>query len=118
MLVERTGHVSSLRMRSIAFVLFAAAFLTGCGGSSSETPFPIEPNRAELKRGGPLRQARYVVLGGRQPDADGGIIEREQISNEPAATGTARSTWGGEPPPAAPENAPGPQPEPIELEEE
>ena len=105
-------------MRSIAFVLFAAAFLTGCGGSSSETPFPIEPNRAELKRGGPLRQARYVVLGGKQPDADGGIIEREQISNEPAATGTARSTWGGEPPPAAPENAPGPQPEPIELEEE
>jgi hypothetical protein len=103
-------------MRSIAFALSIAAFLNGCGGSSSETPFPIEPNRAELTRGGPLRQARYVVLGGSQPDADGGIIEREQISNEPGTAGTARSTWGGEPPPSAPENQPPTKLEPLEEE--
>src|ERR1043165_3325085 len=86
--------------------------LAGCGGSSSETPFPIEPNRAELERGGPLRQARYVVLGGAQPDADGGIIEREQIENEPGSAGRVRSTWGGEVPPAGSNGVPHPAPPP------
>ena len=105
-------------MRSIALVWLAAALLTGCGGSSSETPFPIEPNRAELRRGGPLRQARYVALGGSQPDADGGIIEREQISNEPPPAGTVRSTWGIEPPAPPPEAEPRPRPDPAPEPEE
>ena len=105
-------------MRSIALVSVIAALLNGCGGSSSETPFPIEPNRAELTRGGPLRQARYVVLGGSQPDADGGIIEREQIPNEPSTVGTVRSTWGVEPPAPAPEVESEPRPGPERLEEE
>ena len=100
-------------MRSIALALFAV--LPACGGSSSETPFPIEPNRAELIRGGPLRQARYVVLGGGQPDADGGIIEREQISSEPTPVSTVRSTWGGETP-AVPEPQPKAPSEPLEDE--
>jgi hypothetical protein len=92
-------------MRSLALVAFIFG-VAGCGGSSSETPFPIEPNRAELERGGPLKQARYVVLGGAQPDADGGIIEREQITNEPAPASSVRSTWGGEAPPVPPQPEP------------
>ena len=104
-------------MRSIALAS-CVAFLYGCGGSSSETPFPIEPNRAELTRGGPLRQARYVVLGGGQPDADGGIIEREQISNQPSTVSTVRSTWGGETPPPEPDSELPPKPTPEPSDEE
>lgn len=59
-----------------------------------------------------------MVLGGGQPDADGGIIEREQISNEPAPASTVRSTWGVETPAAAPEDEPPAKPAPEPLEDE
>jgi hypothetical protein len=41
---------------------------SACGGSSSETPFPIEPDFARIDAGGPPR-ADYVVFTGRGGEA-------------------------------------------------
>jgi hypothetical protein len=54
-----------------AFFVLLAASLGACGGSSSETPFPLEPDLSRLD-GGPSGQGRYVVYEGR------GKVEPEQ----------------------------------------
>ncbi|MBI3199907.1 MAG: hypothetical protein HYZ29_00105 [Myxococcales bacterium] len=46
-----------------AFVLLA--WLTACGGSSSETPFPLEPDLSRLD-GGPSAESRFVVYTSKQ----------------------------------------------------
>jgi hypothetical protein len=38
---------------------------SACGGSSSETPFPIEPDFARMDAGGGPPQTQYVVFTGR-----------------------------------------------------
>jgi hypothetical protein len=68
--------------------------LPDCGGSSSETPFPLEPDLAMLDAAGPPRGSEYVVFTGQ--------------SAEPPS----------EPPPARtrqpiPEPEPEPEPEPL-----
>ncbi len=62
--------------------------LSGCGGSSSETPFPLEPDFARLD-GGPSRQANYVVYTGKQ---------KPESETSPAPADSTRSPTP-EPPP-------------------
>jgi|SRR6185295_12468450 len=48
-------------MRTGFWVVTLCALGAACGGSSSETPFPIEPNQAEL-RAGALKRAHHIVV--------------------------------------------------------
>jgi hypothetical protein len=60
--------------------------LGACGGSSSETPFPLEPDlRREAIGGGPRRE---VVFSGRDR-SDAGAEEAEPSDQE-----RAPATWG------------------------
>lgn len=45
---------------AVSTLALAAAF-AACGGSSSETPFPLEPDLSRLDAG-PNTQSRYVVF--------------------------------------------------------
>ena len=44
--------------------------LAECGGSSSETPFPLEPDLAMLDAAGPPRGSEYVVFTGQSAEPD------------------------------------------------
>jgi len=44
--------------------VLSVLILPSCGGSSSETPFPLEPELARLDAGGPPSSAEYVVFTG------------------------------------------------------
>lgn len=58
--------------------------LAACGGSSSETPFPLEPDLSRLD-GGPSGQSRYIVYTGEKQKPEPGA-EREappEASEEP-----------------------------------
>ena len=71
----------------------------GCGGSSSETPFPLEPDPSVLRPGAPAR-ARYVAL------------PRQDREPQPETTEPSQglpSTWGA---PAERESEPEAEPEP------
>lgn len=52
-----------LRFGIGVLALSALLSLASCGGSSSETPFPLEPDLSRLD-GGPTGQARYIVYSG------------------------------------------------------
>ena len=47
--------------------LIALGACAACGGSSSETPFPLEPDFARMDAGGPPANAHYVVFNGAKP---------------------------------------------------
>jgi len=54
-------------VKHAVLAVVAAGFVlaqSACGGSSSETPFPIEPDFARMDAGGPP-QSEYVVFTGR-----------------------------------------------------
>lgn len=62
-----------LRFGIGVLALSALLSLGSCGGSSSETPFPLEPDLSRLD-GGPTGQARYIVYSGdkqRSPEGEG-----------------------------------------------
>src|SRR6185436_4047707 len=52
---RRVQRASPAAMRNgfrlVALVVLGSMASPACGGSSSETPFPIEPNQAELRSG-------------------------------------------------------------------
>lgn len=68
------------RGRWLALLGLSAA-LSACGGSSSETPFPLEPDLARLGDGGPPTGARYVVFTGK-PRADAGTGSGDEGEGE------------------------------------
>jgi hypothetical protein len=88
-----------------------------CGGSSSETPFPVEPDfRREAKNAGPSRE---LIFSGAESDGGGGDVEGDEPPTP--ESGDAVQTWGGTKKPAprtAPRPRPKPEAEPEELEPE
>lgn len=50
----------------VALVVNAVGLGSACGGTSSETPFPLEPDFARLDAGGPPKAAHYVVFTGEE----------------------------------------------------
>lgn len=64
--------------------LSALGALASCGGSSSETPFPLEPDLSRLD-GGPSSQARYIVYTGEKSKPEPGRepSETDNASDEP-----------------------------------
>jgi hypothetical protein len=88
--------------------------LCGCGGSSSETPPPLEPDPARL-RGDPARLDDPAKLeSGSEPNLTAPIPALPGPSSPPARRGTpsnkspsSSSTWGGGS--SAPELAPEPR---------
>lgn len=57
-----------MRTTSLLLTGLVALASVACGGSSSETPFPLEPDFARLDAGGPPANAHYVVFNGAKPD--------------------------------------------------
>ena len=73
----------------VTLVALGSTASAACGGSSSETPFPIEPNQAEL-RSGMLTRAQYVPVSRR---TDGGRQSAEEQGAEPG-TDPSEATEG------------------------
>lgn len=68
-------------------VLVLALLLVGCGGSSSETPPPLEPDPTSYRYSGPrMPRQSDVVASAAEP-------ELEEPS-APVAKTPARETWG------------------------
>ncbi|HEX6278191.1 MAG TPA: hypothetical protein VFZ53_34335 [Polyangiaceae bacterium] len=84
----------SLRLRSLLPLLVAVA--SGCGGSSSETPPPLEPLPVNLHY-----DRSSTALSGEVPalesDAGAAVVRTNELPPEGAEqSAPARSTWGTE----------------------
>jgi len=64
-----------------------------CGGSSSETPHPLEPLPVNLHY-----DRASTALSGEEPvvEADAGVVRRADEEPIEGASPPARSTWGAE----------------------
>jgi hypothetical protein len=95
----------ALRLRAWAVLAvlsgFVIAALGACGGSSSETPFPLEPDPHLLKPD-PAGSSSYVVLPGKSRAPEPEPAEAEPLPEQP--------TWGGS------KTKDEPKPEPVEAE--
>jgi len=95
--------------RLVALVVLGSMASPACGGSSSETPFPIEPNQAELRSGmltrphtpPPKRKKRAGPESAEEPEeessergAPGGATEPSSGGDDEAA-GNDRATDAG-----------------------
>ena len=79
--------------RSSRFLLVAGVLLVGCGGSSSETPPPLEPLPVNLHydRGSTALAGEVPVVA-----ADAGAVKRaDEIPPETNEGPPAPATWGG-----------------------
>ena len=83
------------RMRNAALVLCLALLAAGCGGSSSETPPPLEPDPTSSRYTGPR-----VTTGSEESAPRPAASEAEDpLPEQPSQS--ARATWGsGKPAPA------------------
>ena len=81
------------RFLRILSVLSIGALPVGCGGSSSETPPPLEPLPVNLHY-----DRASTALSGEVPliEADAGAVVRAEESLPENEAPPARSTWGAE----------------------
>jgi hypothetical protein len=86
-------------MSRLGLLLLASGWLTACGGSSSETPFPLEPDLERLE-GKPA--TRYIVVSEGRRAGDAGVESEPTEQAEPPAE-PAAPTWGA--PAATPDAA-------------
>jgi hypothetical protein len=81
----------SFRARAFPFLLVSAA--SACGGSSSETPPPLEPHPMNLHY-----DRASTALSGEVPlaeaDAGAGVVRSNDLPAEEKPAPPARSTWG------------------------
>jgi hypothetical protein len=90
----------TFRPRALPFALVAAAGLFACGGSSSETPPPLEPLPVNLHY-----DRASTALAGEVPavESDAGVATlraSDPLPEDDQASPPARSTWGTERSPA------------------
>jgi hypothetical protein len=78
-----SGYHGGMAGRSIISLSILAVLLVACGGSSSETPWPVEPQGAAL---GPAGES----VEGSDPD-DGAVTNERE---DPAQPGDAKKTAG------------------------
>ena len=75
-----------MRFVTLAFLLLLPAL--GCGGSSSETPPPLEPDPTSARYTGP----RVPKLGDEPPPAPAAEPDEDDLPAKPR--NAARGTWG------------------------
>lgn len=100
-------RTASRGLRGLGPELVLALLLAGCGGSSSETPPPLEPDPTSYRYSGPrIPRADDPASAAAEP-------EPEAESQSAAPSAPARSTWGGGVPPKDPKALPEPELPPM-----
>jgi hypothetical protein len=84
-----------------AKILFPVGLLAfGCGGSSSETPPPLEPLPVNLHYD---RASTALSTDQQIAEVDAGVVKRaDEVQEQGPASEPVRSTWGSERPAPAP----------------
>jgi hypothetical protein len=77
---------------SVALVSSAALFVVACGGSSSETPPPLEPDPHLLAPRAPAASEPIVEP---EPEPEKGTVPREDTTPAPVPTTPGRETLPG-----------------------
>jgi hypothetical protein len=90
-----TVRIVTFRPRSCLATLSAVFWVVSCGGSSSETPPPLEPLPVNLHY-----DRSSTALSGELPvvASDAGSVARAKDEPPPSEEPPARSTWGSDKP--------------------